>query len=65
MISSFNLEEANVILSALSDMDDFYLPKSISRKDLYTLARKFAVVIGLRPTEDGKIATSKSVQRQV
>lgn len=55
MMLNFNLEEANVILSALSDMDDFYLPKSISRKDLYTLARKFAVTIGLRPTDDGKL----------
>ena len=55
MILNFNLEEANTILSALSDMDDFYLPKSISRKDLYTLARKFAVAMGLKLTEDGKL----------
>ncbi len=32
MILSFDMEEANVILSALSDMDDFFLPMSILRK---------------------------------
>jgi len=47
MRSLFDLEEANVILTALSDMDDFFLPKSISRKDLYVLAHKF--MVGVHP----------------
>ncbi len=55
MRSLFDLEEANTILSALSDMDDFFLPKSISRKDLYTLVRKFADTMGLRISENGEI----------
>ncbi len=55
MRSSFDLEEANIILSALSDMDDFFLPKSVSRKDLYTLVHKFVSVIGLKLSEDGEI----------
>ncbi len=55
MRSLFDLEEANIILSALSDMDDFFLPKSISRKALYTLARKLTDAIGSKPRVDGEI----------
>lgn len=72
MRSLFDLEEINTILSALSDMDDFFLPKSISRKVLYTLMRKLTIAIGLKPREDGtiplpnlfedKFDTSKSVE---
>jgi hypothetical protein len=51
----FDLEEANTILSALSDMDDFFLPKSVSRKDLYILVKKFIQVMGLKMKEDGEV----------
>ncbi len=49
----FDLEEANTIVSALSDMDDFFLPKSIPREDLYMLARKFLRAMDLKIKEDG------------
>lgn len=72
MGSLFDLEEANIILLALSDMDDFFLPKSVSRKDLYVLVRKLTDAIGLKLSRDGKIPlpnlfwsefdTSKSVE---
>ncbi len=55
MRSLFDLEEANIILSALSDMDDFFLPKSISRKALYTLARKLTDAIGSKLRENSEI----------
>lgn len=55
MILLFDLEEANIILSALSDMDDFFLPKSVSRKDLYILVSKFIQVTGLKLKEDGEM----------
>jgi hypothetical protein len=55
MRSLFDLEEANTILSALSDMDDFFLPKSVSRRDLYILVRKFTDAIGLKLKEDGEL----------
>lgn len=45
MRSLFDLEEANTILSALSDMDDFFLPKSVCRRDLYALAQKFMAAV--------------------
>lgn len=51
----FDLEEANTILSALSDMDDFFLPKSVSRKDLYILVSKFIQVMGLKMKESGEM----------
>ena len=51
----FDLEEANTILSALSDMDDFFLPKSVSRKDLYMLVSKFIQVMGLKMKEGGEM----------
>ncbi len=55
MRSLFDLEEANIILSALSDMDDFYLPQSVSRKDLYVLATKFMSAMGLRPHKNSEL----------
>jgi hypothetical protein len=55
MMLFFDLEEANTILSALSDMDDFFLPKSVSRKDLYILVKKFIQVMGLKMKEDGEV----------
>ncbi len=55
MILSFDLEEANTILSSLSDMDDFFLPKSVSRKDLYMLVNKFICAMDLKVKEDGEI----------
>ncbi|MFB3766125.1 MAG: hypothetical protein ACE14P_12895 [Methanotrichaceae archaeon] len=55
MRSLFDLEEANIILSALSDMDDFFLPKSIPRRDLYTLAHKFMNATYRRLRRDGEI----------
>jgi hypothetical protein len=51
----FDLEEAGTIVSALSDMDDFYLPRSVPREDLYTLVRKFVQVVDLKRKEDGKM----------
>ena len=51
----FDLGEANTILSALSDMDDFFLPKSVSRKDLYILVSKFIQVMGLKMKESGEM----------
>ncbi len=51
----FDLEEANTIISALSDMDDFFLPKSISREDLYMLVRKFIHVMDLKVKENGEM----------
>jgi hypothetical protein len=50
----FDLEEASIVLSALSDMDDFFLPKSVSRKDLYTLINNFVQVMALTNREDGR-----------
>jgi hypothetical protein len=55
MMLFFDLEEANTILSALSDMDDFFLPKSVSRKDLYVLVSKFIQIMGLKMKEDGEM----------
>lgn len=55
MILSFDMEEANVILSALSDMDDFFLPTSIPRKDLYILANKLFHAMGLNVKQNGEI----------
>ncbi len=55
MRSLFDLEEASIILSALSEMDDFFLPKSVSRKDLYTLASKFIQAMDLKMKEDGEM----------
>ena len=55
MRSLFDLEEANIILSALSDMDDFFLPKSVSRRDLYTLAHKFVNATYRKLRRDGEI----------
>ncbi len=55
MMALFDLEEANTILSALSDMDDFFLPKSIPRRDLYILVHKFANALGLKLNSDGDI----------
>ncbi len=55
MGSLFDLEEASIILSALSDMDDFFLPKSISRRDLYTLAHKFMDAVYHKRRRDGEI----------
>jgi hypothetical protein len=55
MILLFDLEEANTILSALSDMDDFFLPKSVSRKDLYILVSKFIQVMGLKIRKSGEM----------
>ncbi len=52
MILLFDLEEANTILSALSDMDDFFLPKSVPRNDLYILASKFIQAMGLKMKDD-------------
>ncbi len=51
----FDMEEANTILSALSDMDDFFLPKSVPREDLYFLARKFIQAMGLKAKESGEM----------
>jgi hypothetical protein len=36
-------------------MDDFFLPKSVSRKDLYILVKKFIQVMGLKMKEDGEV----------
>ena len=55
MRSLFDLEEANTILSALSDMDDFFLPKSVSRRDLYVLVHKFMDAAYLKLRKDGEI----------
>ncbi len=55
MISSFDLEEANIILSALSDMDDFFLPKSVTCKDLYILVKKLIHATGLKVKQNGEI----------
>ncbi len=55
MRSLFDLEEANIILSALSDMDDFFLPKSVSRRDLYVLAHKFMDAVYLKLRRGGEI----------
>ncbi len=46
MRSLFDLEKASIILSALSDMDDFFLPKRVPRNDLYMLVSKFIHVMG-------------------
>jgi hypothetical protein len=35
-------------------MDDFFLPKSVSRKDLYILANKFIEGMGFKVKEDGE-----------
>lgn len=51
----FDLEEANTILSALSDMDDFFLPRSVPREDLYFLARKFIQAMGLKAKDSGEM----------
>jgi hypothetical protein len=55
MRSIFDLEEASAVLSALSDMDDFFLPESVSRKDLYILVSKFIQVMGLTTRGDGEM----------
>jgi len=55
MRSLFDLEEANIILSALSDMDDFFLPKSVSRRDLYVLAHKFMGAVSMKLGRYGEI----------
>ena len=51
----FDQEEANVVLSALSDMDDFYLPKSIERKDMYLLVDKLTNAMGLKMSKNGEL----------
>ncbi len=55
MKSLFDLEEANIILSALSDMDDFFLPKSVSRRDLYILVHKFMDATYRKLKRDGEM----------
>lgn len=54
MILLFDQEEANTILSALSDLDDFFLPKSVPREDLYMLAGKLIQAMGLK-MKDGEM----------
>jgi hypothetical protein len=55
MILSFDLEEANTILSALSDMDDFFLPKSVPRRDLYILVNKLIRAMDLKMKGNGEM----------
>lgn len=55
MTLSFDLEEANIILSALSDMDDFFLPKSVPRNDLYILVNKLIYAMDLKIKENGEM----------
>ncbi len=55
MRSLFDLEEANIILSALSDMDDFILPENVPRRDLYILVRKFFQIMDLKMKENGEM----------
>ncbi len=43
------------MLVAFGEMDDFFLPKNISRKDLYTLVSKFIQALGLKAKEDGEV----------
>jgi hypothetical protein len=37
----FDLVEGNLILDALDGYDEYHLPRSVSRKTLYTLIKKF------------------------
>ncbi len=55
MMSLFDLEEANIILSALSDMDDFFLPKNVPRNDLYVLINKLIHAMDLKVKQNGEI----------
>lgn len=48
----FDHEEASTIVSALSDLDDFFLPRSIPRNDLYILVKKFIMAMDLNVRED-------------
>ncbi len=48
----FDHEEASTIVSALSDLDDFFLPRSIPRNDLYILVKKFIRAMDLNVKED-------------
>ena len=43
----FDLVEGNLILDALDGYDEYHLPRSVSRKTLYTLIKKFIGMLGI------------------
>ncbi len=49
----FNQVEGNIILNALDEYDEYFLPRSISRTVLYLLIRKFIDKLGIKIVDGG------------
>jgi len=49
----FDHVEGNLTLNALNEYDEYYLPRSMSRKTLYNLIKKFLDELGIKCDEDG------------
>ncbi|MCJ7444843.1 MAG: hypothetical protein MUO26_09990 [Methanotrichaceae archaeon] len=53
----FNHVEGNVIIAALGEYDEYVLPRSMSRKVLYSLMRKFMDKLTIEIADDGSFST--------